>query len=215
MGGSGEGDPLLVAGVRLRLTKMLGELASYIVQPAPNLSSNSAQNGAAPDDPLELFVRVLMVHLNSRSALQRSTTSLLIAGWPGLEKKAHPGLCARLTSALTEPVYWDEVALGFSKLQGECRDFVATLRHYKATLPQEVENVGVSTLFNLGQIEALCGEGVDGSIVAIKKPKVVDTLAERRKAIHALWASTTREYNALNVTTLAAVSCAVVSCFQN
>lgn len=36
MGGSADGDPTTVAAARLRLTKMLGELASYIVQPIPN-----------------------------------------------------------------------------------------------------------------------------------------------------------------------------------
>lgn len=35
------------------------------------------------EEPIELFVRVLMVHLNSRSALQRTTTSFVISAWPG------------------------------------------------------------------------------------------------------------------------------------
>lgn len=36
IGGSGDGDPVVAAAARLRLTRMLGELASYIVQPLPS-----------------------------------------------------------------------------------------------------------------------------------------------------------------------------------
>jgi hypothetical protein len=79
MGGSGDGD---VSSTRLMLARMLGQLAHYIVQPLDLSVETPAATSTATTAPIDLFVRVLMVHLGSRSALQRTVTSLVIANWP-------------------------------------------------------------------------------------------------------------------------------------
>jgi len=163
-----------------------------------------------------------MVHLNSRSALQRTVTSLVISAWPSQlscetvasklkstnhktdtnseTPKSHPGLCKRLIDCLNESVYFDEIAVGFTKLQSECRDFVATLKHYKVPLGEDIENVAGSTFYSFDQIEILGGIPMSESIQkTVKKPKVTETLLERRKTVKALWTSTTSEFAALNV----------------
>jgi TATA-binding protein-associated factor len=166
-----------------------------------------------------------MVHLNSRSALQRTTTSLVISAWPEApsppatngsvivhsssvnngphpkkEKtnKSHPGLCKRLIECLNENVYFDEIAVGFTKLQSECRDFVATLKHYKVPLPNDIQTLGGNLLFSLPQLEFLGGvEIVDSIQKNLKKPKIADTLLDRRKTIWGMWNQTTTEFAAL------------------
>lgn len=161
-----------------------------------------------------------MVHLNTRSALQRTVTSLVISAWPSqlpaktegikLEPtnsktdsdspKSHAGLCKRLIDSLSESVYFDEIAVGFTKLQSECRDFVATLKHYKVPLANDIETLTGGAFFSFDQIEVLGGVLMSESIQkTVKKPKVVETLLERRKTVKTLWTSTTTEFAALNV----------------
>ncbi len=163
-----------------------------------------------------------MVHCNSRSALQRTVTSFVIAAWPAnLEKlvdskavngkevngkccptvvpKNHEGLSKRLLDCLNESVYFDEIALGFSKLQSESKDFVATLKHYKVPLREDLENLPPTHFFTFEQIEMLTSNIIiEGIQRAIKKNKVVDTLMERRKTIHNICATTTYELASLN-----------------
>ena len=46
-------------------------------------------------------------------------------------------LVQRLHQCLGEIVYWDEIAVNFTKLLQEARDFVATLKHYKLDIDYE------------------------------------------------------------------------------
>ncbi|CAL8122887.1 unnamed protein product [Orchesella dallaii] len=227
MGGSEDGDPNRIAATRLILAKMLGELAPYIVRPVTV--------DAPGEPPIEIFVRILLTHLNSRSALQRTATSFVIAAWPsepatknklcnGSEvngktmkvtrtiPKSHNGLSKRLLDCLSENVYFDEIAMGFTRLQSECKDFVATLKHYKVPLRHDIESNNPAAFFSFDQIEALANVSIiEGIQKTIKKNKVVDTLLERRKTIFNIWSSTTAEFAALNTLTLAALSGALCS----
>lgn len=169
-------------------------------------------------------MRILLAHISSRSALQRTVTSFVIAAWPAnapadvkncykpeingkstkpVESppvtKRHLGLSKRLLDCLNENVYFDEIAMGFTKLQSECKDFVATLKHYKVPLRNDIETVQPAAFFSFDQIENLCtSEVIENIQKTIKKNKVVDTLLERRKTIFNIWSTTTSEFAALN-----------------
>jgi TATA-binding protein-associated factor len=66
---------------------------------------------------------VLLVHLQSKSALQRLVVGLVVAEWARLEPESarHPELTARLHQCLAESVYFDEIALSFTKLLQETK----------------------------------------------------------------------------------------------
>lgn len=183
-------------------------------------------NSAPGEPPIELFVRVLLVHCNSKSALQRTVTSFVITAWPlscnGLQRKSslmngkeikeekpkdgtllvpksHLGLSKRLLDCLNENIYFDEIALGFTKLQSECKDFVATLKHYGVPLRTDIENVNPKSFFSFDQIETLASSAVgEGIQRTIKKKGVVENLMERSKTIHNIWSTTTYEFASLN-----------------
>jgi hypothetical protein len=108
-----------------------------------------------------------------------------------------------LVSILGESVYYEEVAAGFGRLQGEARDLAATLKHYGVPLPSDLSLNSSSSsagFFSLGQIEALTSEETERSLQrTLKKPKVVETLLERRRSVYNLWQSTTTEFSQLNV----------------
>lgn len=65
-----------VVQARCRASRMLGLLSHYIVQRAPgvNYSSDSSK-------PEILYAKVLLVYLNSRSALQRTVAGLTMSHW--------------------------------------------------------------------------------------------------------------------------------------
>jgi len=177
----------------------------------------------AGEQPIECFVRVILFHLNTRSALQRTVASLVLSAW---EKKpleigigngstdpssqngsstvtsttgtsaCHPGLEKRLLECLTEPIYFDEVAYGYTKLQSECRDFIATLKHYKVPPCPEWDFPG---LFSFDQIQKLSGESFEEMIQKhVKKSKIQESLLERRKCIWNLYVHTKEEFTSLS-----------------
>jgi len=221
----------------MMLAEMLGMLAPYIVKPVEESQTGSQE------PPLELFVRLLLVHLGSRSALQRSLTSFVISWWPSespdetktrfhvkqedvensskkeevIPIKAHPALKSRLHALLADTVYFDEVTVALSRLQSESRDLAATLRHYavpvRPDLPIQAPGAAQQVFFTLSQIEYLAKDtGLTDAIrSAAKRPKVIDTLTERRRVIESLHSQTVAEYNALSVMTGGAVASAVVS----
>jgi len=63
------------------------------------------------------------VYLQSKSALQRLVASLVIAEWArnDVVNANHPDLVTRLQQCLSESVYFDEIALSFTKLMQETK----------------------------------------------------------------------------------------------
>jgi TATA-binding protein-associated factor len=57
-----------------------------------------------------------------------------------LTQECPEALRTRLHQCLSECVYFDEIALSFTRLLQEARDFVAMLKHYK--LPLDYETYG-------------------------------------------------------------------------
>lgn len=169
------------------------------------------------DPPMECFVRVILFHLNTRSALQKTVASLVLSAWgrkvlavnegngilasqngSDFLTPSHPGLEKRLIECLTESVYFDEVAYGFTKLQSECRDFIATLKHYKVPPIPEWDAPG---LYSFDQIQKLSGDSIAEIIQKhVKKSKILETLLERRKSISNLYSSTRAEFTSLSIT---------------
>lgn len=149
-----------------------------------------------------------MVYLQSKSALQRLVVGLVVAEWARLEPTSaqHPELTSRLHLCLSENVYFDEIALSFTKLLQETKvsgvsfclqhgvitllkflllykykfilqDFVAMLRHYCVPLQQPA-------VLTLEQISALSGPAAQQALAQSKlKPKTAESLEERRRAI--------------------------------
>lgn len=109
--------------------RMLGLLSCYVVKPAPGIDYSKGL-----ESPVDCYVKVLLVHLNSKSAIQRMMTGMVIAEWAkhDEELKSCPQLLKlRLHACLNECVYFDEIAVSFTRLAQETRDFVAMMKHYK------------------------------------------------------------------------------------
>lgn len=74
-----------VVQARCRASRMLGLLSYYVVQPAPDV--------VYPPDvpsPALCYAKVLLAHLNSRSALQRTVVGLTMSHWASADPSKIP-----------------------------------------------------------------------------------------------------------------------------
>lgn len=208
MGGS-ETIPLAtreanVIRARCMAARMLGLLSCFIVKPAPGIEYTSEI-----ESPIDCYVKVLLVYLQSKSAVQRMMTGLIIAEWARLDDdtKCPDALMKRLHECLSECVYFDEIAVSFTKLLQETRDFLAMMKHYK--IPINYEQYG--SVLTLDQIQQLSGMQTQQILAKIKlKPKVAESLEERRKNIQGSVSQTSSDQFMLSVSTLAALSGAAI-----
>ncbi|XP_011642217.1 TATA-binding protein-associated factor 172 isoform X1 [Pogonomyrmex barbatus] len=208
-----------VIQARCRASRMLGLLSHYVVQPAPGV--------VYPPDvpsPALCYAKVLLAHLNSRSALQRTVVGLTMSYWATVDPMKNPVipdiLSDRLLSCLNECMYYDEIVASFTRLLHESRDYIATLKHYKLMVPVEVNSSGVMTLDQIAAlagktIPTLCTMGanasgtgnVSGGSIAVKlKPKLMESLEERRRALDVGAATTMAQQQSLHVMSTAALA---------
>uniref|UniRef100_A0A336KBP6 CSON011086 protein n=1 Tax=Culicoides sonorensis TaxID=179676 RepID=A0A336KBP6_CULSO len=195
-----------VIRARYRASKMLGILSKYLVLPAPGVIYTEEI-----ESPIQCYVNVVMGYLGSRSALQRIVSGLVVSFWAKNDEKARPGppqLIEKLKHSLIEYVYYDEVAILFTRLLQEARDFLATLKQYKIQFV-ELESSPVLTLDQILRLSTTLTENLRQTFNL--KPKLADTLEERRKALHASYQFTSQEQNTLNITTQAILSGAIVN----
>ncbi|KAL1494003.1 hypothetical protein ABEB36_009678 [Hypothenemus hampei] len=190
--------------VRCMAARMLGLLSCYIVRPAPGIDYTQDI-----EKPIDCYEKVLLVHLYSKSALQRLVTGLVISEWAKLNKEIEvcpQQLKERLHICQDEILYFDEIAHSFTKLAQETRDFLATLRHYK--IPIDIVNDQPLTL---PLIEQLTGSSTEHTIATFKlKSKILENLQERRRSIQTAVLTTGQEQRALTISTKASLSGAIV-----
>ncbi|XP_042211205.1 TATA-binding protein-associated factor 172-like [Homarus americanus] len=193
-----------VIRARCAAAKLLGRLSQYVIKPMPGVEY------PPEDTPVMCYVRILLAHLVSQSAVQRLGAGAVVREWASIypNQECHPQLQSALQTCLTGVAYYDEIAVSFTKLQEETRDFMAMLRHYKLPLDESFTSARVLTL---EQIQNLSGH------IALTlfsggrlRPKVHATLEERRKTIQSSVSQTSTDQISLATTTQAVISGAVV-----
>ncbi|XP_046389697.1 TATA-binding protein-associated factor 172 [Ischnura elegans] len=213
--------------VRARCTaaRMLGLLSCYVTRPAPGTA-------ISVNDSTEYYAKVVLAPLETLSSIQRTVAALVVAEWARLEQLPHPpslpppstpapcpqSLSSRLLQCLQESIYFNEIALSFTRLVQEAKDFLATLRHYGISM-SSLNIVGISDggasvgntdVLTLEQIQCLCGPATHQVLLSHKlKPKVNESLEERRKTLSTAASQTASDLKALSVTTQAVISGAV------
>lgn len=189
---------------RFTVTKMLGYLSKFIVKPAPGIVYTEEM-----ESPIDCYVKVILVYLNSKSALQRFVVGLVVSEWASneLPSPSPKPLVVKLMECLTETVYYDEIGLSYSKLLQDVKDFFALLKHYKV-VADEITSANVLTL---DQMEHLCGTYTADLLEKSRlKPKLLETLQERRKCIRTAVTTTLNEQNTFHIMTQAALAGAIV-----
>uniref|UniRef100_A0A1L8DH30 Putative chromatin remodeling complex wstf-iswi small subunit n=2 Tax=Nyssomyia neivai TaxID=330878 RepID=A0A1L8DH30_9DIPT len=186
---------------RYKACKMLGLLSKFLVLPAPGIVYTEDM-----ESPVNCYSKVLLGHLASRSALQRSISAMVISFWALDDQQIRPGpemLREKLKVCLSECLYYDEVGILFTRLLQDSRDFLATLKQYKVPV-LEYEGLKVLTLEHINAL------ALPRTMDVQLKPKVAEMLEGRRKALQASCVQTSTEQNTFNLTTQAALAGAVV-----
>uniref|UniRef100_A0A182JX29 TATA-binding protein-associated factor 172 n=1 Tax=Anopheles christyi TaxID=43041 RepID=A0A182JX29_9DIPT len=198
-----------VVRARCKAARMIGLLSRYLVLPAPGVTYTPET-----ESPIDCYTKVLIGYLQSRSALQRLISSLVIAYWCSFDSTIQPGppvLQERLRACLNEYVYYDEVGILFTRLLQECRDYMATLKQHKVQLT-EYEQLKVLTLDQIYQIATAIGWSVDEMRTKYNlKTKIAELLEERRRSLLGSHSATSLEQTTLHISTQSSVSGAVVS----
>ncbi|EDS39763.1 TATA-binding protein-associated factor 172 [Culex quinquefasciatus] len=195
-----------VIRARIKTSKMIGLLSRYLVLPAPGVVYTPEI-----ESPIDCYTKVLLGYLQSRSALQRLIASLVIAFWCSYDPSAYPGppsLQDRLKVCLNDYVYYDEVAILFTRLLQESRDYLATLKQHKIQFT-ELENLKVLSLDQIFQLCTVLSENLKTRYGL--KTKIAEMLDERRRGLFNSHASTSLEQNMLHISTQASLAGAVVS----
>ncbi|XP_054706279.1 TATA-binding protein-associated factor 172-like [Uloborus diversus] len=195
-----------VMRAKLTAAKFIGLLISYLTKPVPEI--------VYPEDsetPLKAFVKLVGFHLNYKSALQRLAISLVLSEWAASEENnvCPSEIKEKCLECLNETVYFDEIAVAFTRLQQEFKDFVSILKHYSVPVDAAYQSGAVYTF---EQIVQLASVGFPSSVSVVKlKPKVIETLEERRKSLLKTVTQTSHDQAALNVMVQSAIAGALVS----
>lgn len=174
---------------------MIGLLSKYLILPAPGVVYTPET-----ESPITCYTKLLLGYLSSRSALQRLISGMVISFWAVNDPDVRPGppvLQEQLKMALSEYVYYDEVAFLLTRLLQESRDFIATLKQYKVPLT-EYDSYKILTLDQIQLLSTTMTDKLKQRFVHLK-PKIVDLLDERRRGLQQSFAQTNLEQNGLNV----------------
>lgn len=184
-----------VPRARCKAAKMLGLLSRYLVQPAPGVVYTPNI-----ESPVNCYAKILVGYLTSRSALQRLISGMIVAFWAKCDTNAIPGplqLTERLHIALTEYVYYDEVAISLTRLLQEARDLLATLKQNKIAIGGDLDTTKILTLDEIQTLATTLTDNLRARFVM--KPKVADMLDERRRSLLSSFSQTNADQNNLNI----------------
>ncbi|RUS77118.1 hypothetical protein EGW08_015105, partial [Elysia chlorotica] len=104
-------------------SRLLGMLADC-------LSQTSLILPPGQEPPATIFSRLFGFHLQGKSAVQRFVVGQVIYFWASLSKSSPcpPEIVSQLLACLGELIYFDEIAISFTRMQSDCQDFLASLK---------------------------------------------------------------------------------------
>lgn len=180
---------LNVVRTRCMAARMLGLLSKYIVKPAPGVIYE-----ADVPNPSSCYAKVLIVYLQSKSALQRLVTALTMTYWATLDQENIPEtpeiLKKHLFTCLEENIYYDENVGSITRLLHECQDYIATLKHNNLLLDfdsssvltldkmLEIAKLTISDLITITESKNNSANNIRAMVK--RKPKLFESFEERR-----------------------------------
>uniref|UniRef100_A0A3Q3GBQ6 BTAF1 RNA polymerase II, B-TFIID transcription factor-associated n=1 Tax=Kryptolebias marmoratus TaxID=37003 RepID=A0A3Q3GBQ6_KRYMA len=191
--------------VRARLmAALLGALCRCICDPQLNAASQEIR-------PAESLGQLLLFHLNSKSALQRIAVALVLCEWAALQKDCQmvsSMVQPRLLAILTEQLYYDEIAIPFTRMQNECKQLISLLAEAHVDL-QDRLNCSVFTIDQASElVTSMFTETTSGLNV---KSKQWLALESKRQQAQATVTETNLEWQQLHQRVHLFAACAVIN----
>ncbi|KAM9065654.1 TATA-binding protein-associated factor 172 isoform X1 [Sarcophilus harrisii] len=197
----------VVMRARVMAAKLLGALCCNICDPSVNVASQDIK-------PAESLGHLLLFHLNSKSALQRISVSLVICEWAALQKECKAVALAvqpRLLGILSEHLYYDEIAVPFTRMQNECKQLITSLADAHIEVNSRI-NYSVFTIDQANELVTTVFNEVTASFNL--NPKVLQHLESKRQQVQMTVAETNQEWQVLQLRVHTFAACAVVNLQQ-
>ncbi|WAQ95248.1 BTAF1-like protein [Mya arenaria] len=177
--------------VRARMTAagLFGVLCQRVTVPLNTLPTGY-------EKPSDSLTKLLTFHLNTRSAVQRIVIAEVLYAWASCQAcLCPPEVKSKVLETLSEGIYFDEIALGFTRLQTECRDFMASLKQQGINLDMIVPQ---TLILSLDQAAALVGQDFE-QVKSTLKPRALATLEDRRASLSTTVAQISADQQILSV----------------
>ncbi|XP_074089486.1 TATA-binding protein-associated factor 172 isoform X5 [Macrotis lagotis] len=197
----------VVMRARVMAAKLLGALCCNICDPSVNVASQDIK-------PAESLGQLLLFHLNSKSALQRISVSLVICEWAALQKECKAVALTvqpRLLGILSEHLYYDEIAVPFTRMQNECKQLITSLADAHIEVNSRI-NYSVFTIDQANELVTTVFNEVTSSFNL--NPKVLQHLDGKRQQVQMTVAETNQEWQVLQLRVHTFAACAVVNLQQ-
>jgi hypothetical protein len=143
---------LIIIKCRSLAARMLAKLFNRIASINMNMidSSNNEQ-------PINVIINFLCSQINFKSAVQRFCFGLLMIEWGNLNKLTDSVISTQLTdkvlASLDEnTIYFDEIAILFTRLQKECRNLINILYKFDAKSFETFATLSVFTFEDVTQV---------------------------------------------------------------
>ncbi|XP_077585999.1 TATA-binding protein-associated factor 172 [Stigmatopora nigra] len=201
-------DPVLrdyvVIRARLMAAKLLGALCRCICDPHLNAATQEIR-------PAESLGQLLLFHLNSKSALQRIAVALVLCEWAALQKDCQTvssTVQPRLLAILSEHLYYDEIAIPFTRMQNECKQLIALLSEAHIDI-QDRLNCSVFTIDQANELlTTIFTESTSGLNLKTKPWQALDS---KRQQAQATVMETNNEWQQLHLRVHMFTACAVIN----
>ncbi|XP_072292356.1 TATA-binding protein-associated factor 172 [Eucyclogobius newberryi] len=194
----------VVVRARLMAAKLLGGLCRCICDPQLNASSQEMR-------PAESLGQLLLFHLNSKSALQRIAVALVLCEWAAQQKDCQlvsSMVQPRLLAILSEQLYYDEIAIPFTRMQNECKQLIALLADAHIDV-QDRLNCSVFTIDQANElVTSIFSESTSG--LGSRSPEWQSLDSKRQQALSTV-AETNSDWQQLHLRVHMFTACAVVN----
>ncbi|XP_071604735.1 TATA-binding protein-associated factor 172 isoform X2 [Heliangelus exortis] len=197
----------VVMRARMMAAKLLGALCCCICDPGVNTVTQEIK-------PAESLAQLLLFHLNSKSALQRISVALVICEWAALQKECRTvAICVqpRLLGVLSEHLYYDEIAVPFTRMQNECKQLISLLADANIDIGNRV-NCSVFTIDQANELVTSVFNEVTSSFTL--NPKILQQLDSKRQQVQMTVTETNQEWQVLHLRVHTFAACAVVNLQQ-
>ncbi|XP_059929981.1 TATA-binding protein-associated factor 172 isoform X1 [Gadus macrocephalus] len=195
----------VVVRARLTAAKLLAALCRCICDPQLNAASQEIR-------PAESLGQLLLFHLNTKSALQRIAVALVLCEWAALQKECQVVsvmVQPRLLAILSEQLYYDEIAIPFTRMQNECKQLIAMLAEANIDVPERI-NCSVFTIDQANELVTSIFAEATAELCA-RQPSQWQPLDGKRQQAHATVQETSAEWQRLHQRVHLLVACAVVN----
>lgn len=198
---------------RSQAAKFIGLIAEYL----------SRFETVQVPTPFESFIKLLLFHINSKSAIQRTCVAWILKEWSniraelntvnGLNLQELPqSLVEKCLDCLTETVNYDELAASYNRLLQDTQDYIATLKHHKIiSEDNQFSSKNSMTIDKITELIALNLKTALESSRAKNKSKLLENLEERKRLLQVTCEEYSRYQSNLSLMVLNALSSSLVA----